>query len=186
MLDICYNYGVTWDILFNPVKNHLITFGDSTPKATLRLELQSKIFRLVFNEWCKFQNRPKYGWKKIYFGCVNNIKFVIAQQISEMMVLKLVKTYCLPRRATRVIYRLHNCSDFARLNLHRLTRHRQGRLIVSGWLAVWIEQNRRREECRTVVEDWRFWDRRNRRGTKRPGGRSVGTIHTPVLGRSEP
>ena len=37
MLDICYNYGVTWDILFNPVKNHLITFGGSTPKVTLRL-----------------------------------------------------------------------------------------------------------------------------------------------------
>ena len=24
MLDICYNYGVTWDILFNPVKSHLM------------------------------------------------------------------------------------------------------------------------------------------------------------------
>jgi len=37
MLDICYNYGVTWDILFNPVKSHLITFGGSTPKASLQL-----------------------------------------------------------------------------------------------------------------------------------------------------
>jgi len=37
MLDICYNYGVTWDILFNLVKSHLITFGGSTPKATLQL-----------------------------------------------------------------------------------------------------------------------------------------------------
>jgi len=37
MLDICYNYGVTWDILFNPVESHLITFGGSTPKATLQL-----------------------------------------------------------------------------------------------------------------------------------------------------
>ena len=38
MLDICYNYGVTWDILFNPVKSHLITFGGSTPKAALQLK----------------------------------------------------------------------------------------------------------------------------------------------------
>jgi len=33
MLDICYNYRVTWDILFNPVKSRLITFGGSNPKA---------------------------------------------------------------------------------------------------------------------------------------------------------
>ena len=38
MLDICYSYRVTWDILFNPVKSHLITFGGSTPKATPRLD----------------------------------------------------------------------------------------------------------------------------------------------------
>jgi len=31
------------------------------------------------------------------FGCFNNIKSVIGQQVNEMMVLKLVKTYCLPR-----------------------------------------------------------------------------------------
>jgi len=29
--------GVTWDILFNPVKSHLISFGCIIPKATLRL-----------------------------------------------------------------------------------------------------------------------------------------------------
>ena len=34
---ICYNIGVRWDILFNPVKSHLITFGGRIPKATLRL-----------------------------------------------------------------------------------------------------------------------------------------------------
>ena len=34
--------------------------------------------------------------KRKYFGCFNNIKSVIGQQVNEMMVLKLVKTYCLP------------------------------------------------------------------------------------------
>ena len=31
--------------------------------------------------------------KRKYFGCFNNIKSVIGQQVNEMMVLKLVKTY---------------------------------------------------------------------------------------------
>ena len=91
-------------ILFNPVKSHLITFGGSTPKATLQLN----------NDTLRWSSKVKYlglyltgsadfkidlrtaEWK--YFGCFNKIiKSVIGQQVNEMMVLKLVKTYCLPR-----------------------------------------------------------------------------------------
>ena len=35
--------------------------------------------------------------KQKYYGCFNNINSVARQQINELMVLKLVKTYCLPR-----------------------------------------------------------------------------------------
>jgi len=35
--------------------------------------------------------------KQKYLGCFNNTKSVIRQQINEMMLLKLIETYCLPR-----------------------------------------------------------------------------------------
>ena len=35
--------------------------------------------------------------KQKYFGCFNNIKSVIQKQADEIMLLKLIKTYCLPR-----------------------------------------------------------------------------------------
>jgi len=51
MLDICYNYGVTWDILFNPVRSHLITFGGSIPKATLRLNYDNLGWSSKVKHW---------------------------------------------------------------------------------------------------------------------------------------
>ena len=35
--------------------------------------------------------------KQKYFGCFNNIKSIVGQQVNEIMILKLIKTYCLPR-----------------------------------------------------------------------------------------
>jgi len=35
--------------------------------------------------------------KQKYYGCFNNIKSVIRKQTDEIMLLKLIKTYCLPR-----------------------------------------------------------------------------------------
>ena len=103
MLDICYNYGVRWDILFKPVKNHLITFGGSIPKATLRLnndylEWSSnvKYFGLYLTGGANFRISLNTAKQK-YFGCFNTIKSIIGQQVNEMMILKLIKTYCLPR-----------------------------------------------------------------------------------------
>ena len=97
MLDICYNYGVTWDILFNPVKSHLITFGGSTPKASLQLNndtlgwsFKVKYLGLYLTSGANFKiDLSTAKWK--YFGCFNIIKYVIGQQVNEMMVLKLVK-----------------------------------------------------------------------------------------------
>jgi len=55
-----------------------------------------KYLGLYFTSGANFkidQNTAK--WK--YSGCFNNTKSVIGQQVNEMMVLKPVKTYCLPR-----------------------------------------------------------------------------------------
>jgi len=99
MLDICYNYGVTWDILFNPAKSHLITFEGSTPKAALQLKNDTlgwsskvKYLGMCLTNGANFKIDLSTAKHK-YFGCFNNIKSVIGQQMNEMVVIKLVKTY---------------------------------------------------------------------------------------------
>ena len=103
LLDICSNYGVEWDILFNPTKSHLLTIGGRDPGATLYLSGKDL-------KWC---SKVKYlgiyllagsGFrielnvaKQKYYGCFNNIRSVVRQQVDEIMLLKLVQTYCLPR-----------------------------------------------------------------------------------------
>jgi len=81
MLDICYrpNYGVTWDILFNPVKGQLITFGGSTPKATLQLNNDTfawsskvKYLGLYLTNGASFKIDLSTAKRK-YFGCFINI-----------------------------------------------------------------------------------------------------------------
>ena len=37
LLDICSDYGLKWDILFNPTKSHLFTIGGSISSASLLL-----------------------------------------------------------------------------------------------------------------------------------------------------
>ena len=37
MLDICSQYGVTWDMLFNPAKSHAVTFGGNNPETAVHL-----------------------------------------------------------------------------------------------------------------------------------------------------
>ena len=31
--NVCDHYGLKWDISYNPIKSHLITFGGTTPDA---------------------------------------------------------------------------------------------------------------------------------------------------------
>jgi len=103
MLDLCSNYGITWDILFNPVKSHLITFGGSNPNANLTLADKN----IVWTNKVKYLGLYLTGGiifridlnaaKQKYFGCFNNIKSVVRQQVNEIMLLKIVNTYCLPR-----------------------------------------------------------------------------------------
>ena len=40
LLDICSDYGLKWDILFNSTKSHLFTVGGSNPRSSLHLRGQ--------------------------------------------------------------------------------------------------------------------------------------------------
>jgi len=103
MLDVCSKYGVTWDIIFNPAKSHLITFGGNNPKATLQLNdkvigWSSKVKYLGLYLLCGASFRIELNVaKQKYYGGFNNIRSVVRQQVNEVLLLKLVKTYCLPR-----------------------------------------------------------------------------------------
>ena len=76
---------------------HGVTFGDSTPKATLRLNNDTlgwsssvKCLGLCLTSGANFKidlNTAKRKWCFFY-----NIKSEIGQQVNEVMVLKLVKT----------------------------------------------------------------------------------------------
>ena len=100
---LCTTYGVTWDISFNPAKSHLATFGDSNPEAVLQLSNKSldwrfkvKYLGLYLISGANFRTDLSVAKQK-YYDCFNNINSVARQQINELMVLKLVKSYCLPR-----------------------------------------------------------------------------------------
>ena len=104
MLDICAEYGITWDIRFNPAKSQLLTIGGRAPiNSTMRLGknfvqwvstvkylglhlIGGKDFKLDFT-----------AVKRKYYGGFNIIKTTVRRQVNEIMLLHLIKTYCLPR-----------------------------------------------------------------------------------------
>ena len=59
---------------------------DDMPKRAKRINIIKTTIILLFSVA-----------KQKYYGCFNNINSVARQHINELMVLKLVKTYCLPR-----------------------------------------------------------------------------------------
>jgi len=103
LLDICSDYGLKWDILFNPTKSHLFTIGGSNPSAFLHLRgkdlnWSSKVKYLGIYLLAESGFRIELNAaKQKYYACFNNIRSVMRQQVNEIMLLKLVKTYCLPR-----------------------------------------------------------------------------------------
>ena len=42
LLDICSDYGLKWDILFNPTKSHLFTIGGRIPTEKMGLQLPER------------------------------------------------------------------------------------------------------------------------------------------------
>jgi len=98
-----------WDILFNPTKSHLFTVGGSNPSASLHLwgkdlNWSSKVHIYNVHKYLGIYLLAGSGFrielnaaKQKYYACFNNIRSVVRQQVNEIMLLKLVKTYCLPR-----------------------------------------------------------------------------------------
>ena len=104
MLDICSAYGEKRDVCFNPMKSQLMTFGGTNPD-NMTIYLDRKIV-----QWCtkvKYLGLYLIGGanfkidltvaKRKYHGSFNNIRSVVGRQVNEIMVLHLLKSYCLPR-----------------------------------------------------------------------------------------
>jgi len=84
-------------------KSHAVTFGGNNPEVAVQLNnkttnwsLKVKYLGLYLIGGANFRIDLNVAKQK-YYGCLNNIKSVVRQQVNELMILKLVKTYCLPR-----------------------------------------------------------------------------------------
>ena len=123
MVNVCVQYGRSWDIRFNPSKSHIITFGGSYSDCShitldnVELRRAAKLKYLG----CYFCERSgkidiSYGSSKFY-GNFNNILSVVGYNRNEMATLHLVKTYCIPA----VLYGCETWyldrSDYHRLNV---------------------------------------------------------------------
>jgi len=122
MVNVCVQYGRHWDILFNPSKSELITFGSSCPTTTtFRITLDNvevkKVGKLKYLG-CYFYERTcgidfSYGFRKFYGNF--NVMSVVGYYSNEMATLHLIKSYCVPSV-------LYGCETwyFDRHDYHRL------------------------------------------------------------------
>ena len=104
MLDICAEYGIKWDIRLNSAESQLMTIGGRDQiNSAARLGKN-------FVQWVptvKYLGLHPIGGKDFkfdftvakrkYYGGFNTIKTSVGRQVNEIMLLHLVKTYCLPR-----------------------------------------------------------------------------------------
>ena len=104
MLDICSAYSVKWDIRFNPDKSQLMTVGGSTPVDTVvyfgdkivQWVSKVKYLGLYVTSGSEFKIDLTVAKRK-YYGCFNTIKSTAGNKMNEIMLLHILKTYCLPR-----------------------------------------------------------------------------------------
>ena len=102
LVDICMDYGKTWDMCFNAKKTQCITFGGNTPKNLNVMMNGDKL------EWshvmkylgCYFQvNSCRIDIKqqiRKFYGNFNNIMSVLGRGRNEMAAVHLVNSYCVP------------------------------------------------------------------------------------------
>ena len=102
LVNICMNYGKSWDISFNPNKTLCITFGGKHPSRfvvtldNIKLDWLDKLKYLgcFFNSnTCKVDLSNSV---RKYYGCFNNILSVLGKGKNEMTALHLVKCYSVP------------------------------------------------------------------------------------------
>ena len=98
MLDICTEYGHTWNITFNPTKSQLLTMGRKNPPVSLTLAHKS----LAWYNSVKYIGMHLISGKNFksaklkYYECFNSILSVTGKRQDEIICLNLVSTYCLP------------------------------------------------------------------------------------------
>jgi len=102
LINVCTDYGLQWDICFNPTKSQIICFGGRHPEREL-IYIGDKT--ITWSERVKYlgcyfkcntgEVDPSCPVGKFY-GSFNNIINVLGSKRDEMLTVHLVKTYCLP------------------------------------------------------------------------------------------
>jgi len=136
MVNICTQYGVTWDICFSPSKSHYIVFGGSCSSLTQvtidKVELRKggklKYLGCYFHEQngridlnhsiCKF------------YGNFNNVMSVIGYNKNEMAALHLIKSHCVPTILCGCETGHLDNNDYHRLNVITCRMPQSGKLPV--------------------------------------------------------
>ena len=102
LVDVCIEYGRTWDIIFNPCKTQCITFGGKQPTlCTVTLDSVNLVWsdKLKYLG-CYFKSNSCHTdithRIRNYYGCLNNILSVLGKGKNEITAVHLVRTYCVP------------------------------------------------------------------------------------------
>jgi len=100
--NICYSYGKTWDIRFNPLKSQVITFGGRPPQSAMITMGDSTVplVNRVKYLGCYFTSPSAEADLSVplgkFYGSFNNIMNVLGYNRNEPLAVHLAKTYCLP------------------------------------------------------------------------------------------
>lgn len=102
LVDVCFNYSVSWDIVFNPQKSLVSTFGGRVPQSSV---IRLNNVPLTWSNFVKYLGctficrTGKIDVKQAigkFYSSLNNILSVLGKNRNEMMAIHLVKSYCLP------------------------------------------------------------------------------------------
>ena len=102
LVNVCFNYSIHWDIVFNTQKSLVSTFGGRCPQSSLIMlngvplswSLHVKYLGCTFI--CSTGRIDIKQAVGKFYSSLNNILSVLGRNRNEMMVIHLVKSYCLP------------------------------------------------------------------------------------------
>ena len=101
LVRICEQYGLKWDIKFNPCKSQVVTFGGTNP-PNMHIEMASTVMQWVNKVkylglyFCSISgNLDVSNNVRKFYGQYNNIRTVLGYGTHEMSVVHLCKVYCL-------------------------------------------------------------------------------------------
>ena len=96
---LCYDYGVQWDIKFNPQKSQAAAFGGNSPPVSVKLgDAALGWVSNVKYLGCYFLSRScEVDTTRCVGKCYGsfNILNVIGKRVNDMLAVHLIKTYCL-------------------------------------------------------------------------------------------